>query len=467
MEPDLVHSEDVITKQPSPSNNKLRIKHFFYKFKWPLGIVLLLIVFLFLLFYAINKNSSPQKNVSKNQVTTTANPTTNWQMYIYGFLHFSIKYPADLLTPGFLDIDPSTRVNRYSVAVDQKAVIYGNEAYKSADFSMTPSLSLGGLVSKNYKLDRTNYLDYSDFYNITVGIQYFDKDISWLKGYYAKYNTPVTFLTINGISVAVVDTASSFTNADGNFSAINRTYYFKIGGNILSITALNPNTIALKNYVFPYLDQIAKSFKEDVDVSDLPTPTPDTCTKSFDNINTSIDATIMDLPDSNNWMSYTMPNEKLSFKYPSDWKIEGNTNQPGQNGFPYLTESVSLTSPNGFKIGISTGGQGFGGGCEYNCQCENLDNYVLGTLNFKSSPEYIVVHGLKENSVYGNASIRFEVIPYKYCWDNLCYPDGAKNTQGVLSISGTWNNSKFMQPNAFISSPDVKTAVSILETLHY
>jgi hypothetical protein len=456
MESNLDTPKDAVDKPHISSlNNKLLIKHFFHKFKFPLSIALLLVVLLFLLFYAINKNSSSQKKVLKNQVTITTNPTANWQTYSYGFLRFSIKYPADLLTPGFSDIDPSTRVNRYEVAVDPKAVIYGNEAYKSAEFSMGSGLNVGilgtGLASSWNKIG---------FGGIEFHIQYFDKDISWLKDYYAKYLTPVTFTEINGIKVAIVDVPSN---------VLSRKYYFKMGSDLLDMGAAMDKLASVSDKAFMYrlLDEVAKSLSENVDVSNLPTPTSDSCTKDFSGHNTSIDATVTDLPDTSNWSTYALPNEKLSFRYPSDWKIEEITYQPGHNGFSYLTESVGLTSSNGFKIGISTGGQGFGGGCGYDCQCENLDNYVLGTLNFKSNPEYIVVHGLKENSIYGNANIRFGVIPYKYCWDNLCYPGGAKNTQGALSISGTWNNSKFMQPNDFISSPDVKTAVSILKTLHY
>ena len=100
---------------------------------------------------------------------------------------------------------------------------------------------------------------------------------------------------------------------------------------------------------------------------------------------------------------------------------------------------------------------------------------VLGELNFASNPLYVVVNGLKIDSVAGKAYTRFNVIPSKECYENICYGFGNKNGDGRITIIGGYFvvnqgmglDYKYVDPNEFANSLDVKTAVSILKTLHY
>ena len=163
-----------------------------------------------------------------------------------------------------------------------------------------------------------------------------------------------------------------------------------------------------------------------------------------------------------NWKTYVIPSEKLTIKYPSDWILTTVEDQ----------FRTILTSPNNFILVFTTDMDGLGGGCDSDCQKYNITNVVLDTLNFYKVPLYVVVNGMKEDSSFGKAYIGFNVIPDKTCLSNICYGFNGKNSSGTTGISGGYANestgsSVYMPVDEFVTSTDVKVALSILEKLSY
>jgi len=150
------------------------------------------------------------------------------------------------------------------------------------------------------------------------------------------------------------------------------------------------------------------------------------------------------------------PKEYLSLKYPQDWSIKIESKDIGG--------IYSLTSPNKFTLTFWLGADGLGGACFEDCQIHNVKNSVIDVLNFYSTPLYIVVNGLSDN-VIGKATIGFNVIPEKSCWNNICYGFKSKRDFGEIIIKGT--NPAYVSTDTFVKSPDVITAVNILKSIKY
>jgi|GEM_PF-918107 len=62
------------------------------------------------------------------------------------------------------------------------------------------------------------------------------------------------------------------------------------------------------------------------------------------------------------WKAYTLPNEKLSFKYPSNWTLKVGPTPLGVSKVTPGMDNVSVTSPTGLMIIMQTGLWGVGGG---------------------------------------------------------------------------------------------------------
>lgn len=156
-----------------------------------------------------------------------------------------------------------------------------------------------------------------------------------------------------------------------------------------------------------------------------------------------------------NWVDLVIPEEKLKLKYPPEWEksIRQNDNV------------TLLTAPSGFTLQFKSGLDGLGGGCDEECQSHNIPNVVLKTLDFYSTPLFVVVNGYKDTSPYGNANIRFNVIPKSACWTNVCYGFEGKNSAGTTIITGGLD--RYMPVSEFTKLEDVKTALHILETISY
>jgi hypothetical protein len=155
------------------------------------------------------------------------------------------------------------------------------------------------------------------------------------------------------------------------------------------------------------------------------------------------------------WKTFTLPNEKLSIQYPSDWKL-----QKTDSTLP----TYQLTSPNKFYLTFMTEIDGIGGDCDSQCQSHNIPNVNLGKLDFYTRPLYVVVNGFKDKFA-GEAVIGFNVITEKTCWANICYGFAGKNSPGTVSVYGSFGS--LIPTDQFVNSPDVKTALLILGKLTY
>lgn len=156
------------------------------------------------------------------------------------------------------------------------------------------------------------------------------------------------------------------------------------------------------------------------------------------------------------WIAYVLPEEKIKMQYPPTWKLEEDSSQ----------SSYILMSPNDFRLTFRVNLDGLGGGCSGECPEHNIENEVIDTLSFYDVPLYLVVNGAKDNFFRGiKPFIRFNVIPRRNCYFNICYGFNGKNTPGATIISGSFET--FMPTEQFIQSSDVQTAVNILKTLSY
>jgi hypothetical protein len=64
------------------------------------------------------------------------------------------------------------------------------------------------------------------------------------------------------------------------------------------------------------------------------------------------------------WLTAKSNLDSLTFKYPSDWKIEQQSSDPDK----FFDENIKLTSPTGFILHYTVEPQGLGGGCAPTCK---------------------------------------------------------------------------------------------------
>ncbi len=162
--------------------------------------------------------------------------------------------------------------------------------------------------------------------------------------------------------------------------------------------------------------------------------------------------------------TYTLRAEKLTFTCPSNWKLKIDKSAYDPSIDQPARDNVEILSPNNFRIRINTGAQ-FGGGCdEGNCP-QQVNNTVLAKLNYYKNSLYVVVHGVP------NETISFSVIERTSCVDHVCGGYKGKNVPLGVKIRGgyieNYGHYKYVDPEIFINSKDVKEAIEILKTLHY
>ncbi len=170
------------------------------------------------------------------------------------------------------------------------------------------------------------------------------------------------------------------------------------------------------------------------------------------------------------WVSYTIPGEKLSFSYPQDWKIMA---KPERNEW-------YLISKNKFRIKFLIGAGGLGGYCDEECKKWAIPTKKIGNFQLDNKALNIIVNGLQDASTvpeFGKPFTRFSVIPKDDCDWNICYGFSGKNTVGEVIITGEYvfdvneilneSNKEYMAAEDFIESTDVKTAIKIVESLKY
>lgn len=144
-------------------------------------------------------------------------------------------------------------------------------------------------------------------------------------------------------------------------------------------------------------------------------------------------------------LTYNSPLEKLSFKYPSNWKAS-NTNLPAPIG-SLQSDILIITSPNG-KIKISWVGaiSGLGGGCDFNTKIEpgnqgcgllelvekdklpNADLYFVEWIYTKDAINYTPHFALQSPTGYlSTTRTSLNVFTFQGKNNYLKFNDGSKN----------------------------------------
>lgn len=190
--------------------------------------------------------------------TQTTDETINWKTYTHSSLPFSVKYPSDVLTPSFKNIDPEALKNRLislSSDIDQyvESKYYGNGI---DGFDDSDNTDLGSLIPQSDYIPNSTYsyrgIRFSQYY---LG----NKDISALVPYF-RNNKGFSTTQINGVKVGVFDGTTKIT---GIPPAYVKTYYFKMGEYVLSVgTFIFASAAPLdKSKIFTLFDNLAKTIK--------------------------------------------------------------------------------------------------------------------------------------------------------------------------------------------------------------
>jgi hypothetical protein len=161
------------------------------------------------------------------------------------------------------------------------------------------------------------------------------------------------------------------------------------------------------------------------------------------------------------WKSYTTKNEKITFKYPSNYRLK--TEDSGSNGISYPgMDVVQLTSPTGYVTSMSLGISGIGGACVdskvalaekvvvtgrpmYINYVDTGDGYVSSIL-LARSPEFACLGGFMSENVYA---------------------DPEKTQQAANLVSASSDSYKVKSVNEYKNNADVKNAVLIIKSMSY
>jgi len=252
--------------------------------KWPLlivGIILVLTLIIGIYFLgqkSMNKVSEKPPTVTQTPTSPpTPDPTINWITYASPFLPFSLKYPAEDLTNDFQNIDPNAlakRLQNNASDIDQyvESRYYGNGV---DGFDDSDNTGLGSLLPLSSFIPNNTYR-----YRGIRFTQYYlgSKDISSLAPYF-RNNKGFSTININGATVGLFD---GTTKATGIPPAYIKTYYFRIGSYVLSVSSFifASSTQEEKNKIFTLLDNLVRTIKINGQPSlppmntITPTPTP-------------------------------------------------------------------------------------------------------------------------------------------------------------------------------------------------
>lgn len=161
------------------------------------------------------------------------------------------------------------------------------------------------------------------------------------------------------------------------------------------------------------------------------------------------------------WKSYTTKNEKITFKYPSNYTLKAEDSGENQISFPGM-DTVRVTSPSGFVTVMQLGISGIGGACPdakvvladkvtvtgrpmYINYVNKGDGYVSSML-LSGSPEYACFGGFDSENVYA---------------------DSDKTQEASNLVSASSESYKETSVTAYKSNPDVKSAALIIQSLSY
>lgn len=162
------------------------------------------------------------------------------------------------------------------------------------------------------------------------------------------------------------------------------------------------------------------------------------------------------------WKTGTLANEKISFMYPPEWKLE---NQPYDITTP--NDRVTLSGPNNLQVHMWTGAYGVGGACP---GCSVVFKEPISAIG---RPLYL-------NYVSGNSSSTNVSVLYLYpgdcvqgCWmetKNINIPNTTQKALMSFYIDydiGAPDNTKKMPLDDWKNDPNIAKAKLILQSLHY
>jgi hypothetical protein len=196
--------------------------------------------------------------------------------------------------------------------------------------------------------------------------------------------------------------------------------------------------------------------------------------KSINNKNTQSEVEAEEAPY-DGWHSYSLKREGLDFKYPSSWKLTDRSvtagecmpnaqNCPGQS-----MDYVSLVSPSGLEMGISTGENNNvtrvkGQGCP--AAQDVCTQYESNLVTINGSKVYMVITGYKQYNVAENLTLG--LTQQKDCI--LSCNDGlgaARNLPGNIQVYATYPDRNVTSYKEFNDDQAVKEAKLIAESIHY
>lgn len=161
------------------------------------------------------------------------------------------------------------------------------------------------------------------------------------------------------------------------------------------------------------------------------------------------------------WKSYTTKNEKLTFKYPSNYILKAEDSGKNQVSFPGM-DTIHVTSPSGFVTVMQLGISGIGGACPdakvvladkvtitgrpmYINYINKGDGYVSSML-LSGSPEYACFGGFKSENVYA---------------------DPEKTQEAANLVSSASDSYKEKSVTTYKTNADVKNAALIIQSFSY
>lgn len=184
-----------------------------------------------------------------------------------------------------------------------------------------------------------------------------------------------------------------------------------------------------------------------------------------------------------NWSTYNDAYDKLSFKYPKDWKLT-ETDKSAEYKYPAEWKGpftfVDITSPSGFKLSLTNHIQGIGGNCDAE-QCPQ--NKFYSDVKVTTLSNGVELHLVKYELLDPSGK---QIIDRKIGFIGI-NPNGYKpqltdyqgfppyfyfdspGVDGVLSgFSGPEAESNYrsdLTTQQYFSLPDLKTAEKILQTV--
>lgn len=209
----------------------------------------LIIILLIIIYFPIN----PESKISNSSINSTIDiDMAGWKTFTEPTLHFSIKYPSDILSPSFNNINPDSPTNKAEInipGIDK----YMNNAYKTRGFDNLGGLNVGFL----YFRPESRFVN-QKYMGINFAVYYFDKEIKLLSDTFGS-NKDFYFSKINGVTVGVLDHTKK---SDGTPLSYAKFYFIKNKTDLLQISTFIPAEFASKEdkkRVFELFENVLKT----------------------------------------------------------------------------------------------------------------------------------------------------------------------------------------------------------------